>query len=234
MFSLCRIVFVLDIVLILSTLQINWCQTYDRSLLTTITQFHLQNKASNLFVISNVEDGNLSASQNEIVFYNENLFTDLLAVSYLRTQSPVSLILNFSDYRIFRPSNNINLYTYIINDHQNFQDLIILTQKKRIHDSILFLIFKNTIDPVTLRICENPTSNYFNLRFDSKMFVQCSKNPMINEWYSINEIEIRVLNYAVWSADNELQRLGNLLSQERYNLNGHPLRIMVSTFFHVK
>lgn len=155
-------------------------------------------------------------------------FTDLFALSCLQRRVLSSLILNFSDDRIFDLLGVFNLYTFIINNYQDFQELTYLARKQKLYESIVFLIFKESVESHTLEICNHPKENYMNLRFDSQVFVQCSKNSIIKEWYSINGTEIRIVDFAKWNYNNKLERISNLtLFKRRNNLNGAVLRVMV-------
>jgi hypothetical protein len=88
------------------------------------------------------------------------------------------------------------------------------------------LIFMESQDVRMNEFCHNPHSNLFNLAVSTKMLAKCYNDPILREWYSIDEEKIEVFKYATWSFGTGVRKLSNLtFYMRRNNLKGITIKV---------
>lgn len=112
---------------------------------------------------------------------------------------------------------------------RTFEDVHQFAAMTNTYDMVLhewLLIFMESEDVRLNEFCHNPPSNLFNLAVSTKMLAKCYNDPILREWYSIDEETVEVLNYATWSLGNGVRKLSNLtFYMRRNNLKGITIKV---------
>lgn len=79
---------------------------------------------------------------------------------------------------------------------------------------------------LSIKFCESPKNNIFNLKFDTNMLVKCYGNSTLREWYSCHDGEINTFELAEWTATMGLRlRTNKTLYERRHSIGGKFLRV---------
>lgn len=97
-----------------------------------------------------------------------------------------------------------------------------------------FVIFISYMKDIK-KYCYEPPGNIFNLLYDTQMLVMCGDDPVLREWYSIDENKTEIFDIVKWYPEKQqigfpaaVDLLTNLsLYERRNNLKGKVLRAVI-------
>lgn len=88
------------------------------------------------------------------------------------------------------------------------------------------VIFMESRDSSFNDFCKQPRDNVLNLVVSTKMLVKCYNNPLIREWYSMDERKIEVFEYGMWSMRKGVTKLSEQnFYERRSNFKGITLKV---------
>lgn len=113
----------------------------------------------------------------------------------------LNLVSEYNEYRkIVRP-----LFVVLLNTEESVNEFANATRNIRpISFPIWFVLFLPFPGQTFELRCRHPTDNIFNVNFSTMMLVFCYDQPVLTEWYAINDNRTRTFELATWSPDRGL------------------------------
>ncbi|OXU29699.1 hypothetical protein TSAR_006447 [Trichomalopsis sarcophagae] len=88
------------------------------------------------------------------------------------------------------------------------------------------VIFMESNDRKFNDFCREPRDNVLNLVVSTKMLAKCYNNPLLKEWYSMDEKKIEVSEYGMWSIQKGVTKLSEKnFYERRSNFKGISLKV---------
>ena len=88
------------------------------------------------------------------------------------------------------------------------------------------VIFMKSSDKRLSNYCHKPRQNLFNLVVTTQMLVQCYNDPMLKEWYSIDNENVEAIDYGTWRYPGGITIIQKLhFFERRSNLKGIRLKV---------
>ncbi|XP_032670187.1 uncharacterized protein LOC116843675 [Odontomachus brunneus] len=139
------------------------------------------------------------------------------------TSTFLSLVTDYKYYKnIVRP-----LFVILLDSKESIDGFANTTRNLRSMSSpawlVLFLQFSGSSLNTS---CRHPVDNIFNVNFNTKMLVLCYDQPVLTEWYAVNDNHTRTSELATWSADKGLILIKRKsFYSRRDNLFGKVVRV---------
>ncbi|XP_015428977.1 PREDICTED: glutamate receptor ionotropic, delta-1-like [Dufourea novaeangliae] len=173
--------------------------------------------------------------------FNETTVTQIWSRSFSRG-GIMTMIVSFSDVpretkkyqgRTARP-----LYVVLLTANETMSEFGKVTRQIDISFPVWFVMFLPYRENPMKGFCRNPIGNPFNLIFNTEMLVLCYDQPVLTEWYALQDNRTRVSDLAVWKRGQRFRsKMENSLYTRRNNLYGEVLRtayVEESTFVAMK
>ncbi|CAK9826038.1 Glutamate receptor 4 [Anthophora retusa] len=145
-----------------------------------------------------------------------------------------TLISNYQNIRILTKYYNTlrPLVIVFVPGPESVYELSNRTKSLQMSSFAWFVIFIPTPMNKKHEYCLNPHGNLFHLLFDTEMLVMCYDNPILREWYSIDEKNTEVADLIEWYPGRESSKSINLLTnlslyERRNDLRGKVLRAVI-------